>query len=169
MAYGIVVFNQETIDHFDEGELLNSVTESNFHTLCEQYGLPPDLFRQGLSWLGLKLLVHDDLPMFQLNYRSLHHTPLTVYRWPADSLSGAAYMAQVQNGAENEIVQEYFTRITQVVLVEVSRSQLEDLGILLAYEIARWAAFSGNGIIHALDGKWYRLNKNKAFIPIGSA
>lgn len=169
MPYGIVIFNQETINHIDEGELLNAVTESSFQTLCKQYRLSPDLFSQIEDQPHVNLLMHDDLPVFQLAYRPSNHLPLTVYRWPADSQDGRTYMVQMQNGAEFKIVQEYFARITQVVVIEIDRSQLEDFGILLAYEIARWAAFSGKGIMHALDGKWYRLNENKAFLPIGSA
>ncbi len=167
MPYGIVVFNQKTIGPIDQEDVLSTVTESNFHTLCEQYGLAAELLGHGSDHLHLNILLHGDLPVFQLDYRSDYRTPLTVYRWPASSQNGRAYMVQMQNEVEVIVDQEYLTRILQVILIEITRPQLEDLGILLAYEIARWAAFCGNGIMHALDGKWYRLNENKAFIPMG--
>ena len=39
-------------------------------------------------------------------------------------------------------------------------------GILLAYEVARWAANLRKGLIYGLDGTWYRLNRHQAFIPL---
>jgi hypothetical protein len=50
--------------------------------------------------------------------------------------------------------------------VELARLQSSDLGILLAYELARWISFKGTGLIYALDGVWYRLNAHKAFLPV---
>ena len=54
----------------------------------------------------------------------------------------------------------------QLVSIELAEDQLQDLGLLLAYELARWAAVQGRGVIQALDGRWYRLNAHKAFLPV---
>ena len=50
--------------------------------------------------------------------------------------------------------------------VALQDEQLTDMGLLLAYEVARWIAHQGSGIVLGLDAAWYRLNEHQAFIPL---
>ena len=43
MAFLIQVFNSNPIDDVDPDEVLAAITESNYVTLCAQYGLDPAL------------------------------------------------------------------------------------------------------------------------------
>jgi hypothetical protein len=42
----------------------------------------------------------------------------------------------------------------EIVAVELGFSQLEDMGIVLAYEIARWLAQKGDGLVVDDDDCW---------------
>jgi hypothetical protein len=53
-----------------------------------------------------------------------------------------------------------------LIEIELMEHQLSNMGLLLAYEAARWAAFKGGGIIFGLDRTWYRLNQYNAFLPL---
>jgi hypothetical protein len=57
-------------------------------------------------------------------------------------------------------------QVQAVYMIELLETQLTDMGLLLAYEFARWAAQRGSGIVLGLDGVWYRLNAHQAFIPL---
>jgi hypothetical protein len=65
-----------------------------------------------------------------------------------------------------EIARPALAHTAQVVAVSLEADQLQDLGLLLGYELARWAAVQGQGIMRALDSRWYRLNAYKAFLPL---
>jgi hypothetical protein len=65
-----------------------------------------------------------------------------------------------------ESVRKALSAAVQIVSVELDADQLQDLGLLLGYELARWAAVRGKGVMLGLDGRWYRLNAFKAFLPL---
>ena len=53
-------------------------------------------------------------------------------------------------------IREHLRTIKGIVAVEPGFSQLEDMGIAFAYEIARWFAQSHNGLIRGDDDNWLR-------------
>ncbi len=53
MPYLIRVFNTTPISLVDPQDVLAAITESNYQTLCLQYGLDPALIKPGLARLGV--------------------------------------------------------------------------------------------------------------------
>lgn len=168
MKHGIVIFNPHETGQIDREALLDSIKGSSFKTLCEQYGLDTSLIEPALQHLDLILPTGENTPFFQLKYQASDRPPIMVYCWPAGSQSGRWLLKRGLSNAPNRQIKASLEVIKQVFVIEITTSQLEDLGLLLAYELARWVASQGNGILVGLDGKWYRLNRHQAFIPIKS-
>ncbi len=164
MAYSITVFNTKLIEDIDPGEIMASLTASNYATLCDQYGLDPALIEPTLACLNIVAGPQNTPDYFVLEYRPQNHRPIVIHLLKPDGLvEGELYRLRK---AASEKIQEKLSEIKQIVSIELSEDQLYDLGLLLGYELARWAAQTGEGVIQALDGKWYRLNRHKAFLPV---
>jgi hypothetical protein len=63
-------------------------------------------------------------------------------------------------------IKSHLKAVNFLVEIELMQHQLSNMGLLLAYEASRWAAFNGAGIILGLDHTWYRLNPYRAYLPL---
>lgn len=158
MPFSIRVFNSIPLAPINPREILAAITESNYYTLCGQYGLSPALISPSLARLGVLAAPDSEAPFFTVVYRQDGERPLvvTVQDWDGN----------YSGGAPSPGLQVALVNAVQVVSIELAEDQLQDLGLLLGYEVARWAAVRGKGIMRALDGRWYRLNRHKAFLPV---
>lgn len=166
MQHAILVFNRDNLGEITEEYLLNSITESNFETLCRQYGLEPSLVEPTLRSLKVVGTHNDVSPFFLVKYDEGHTRTVVVQQWDASNGGGKQLLEEVIEGISLRPLRSQLLDVRWLVEVALAPVQLKNMGLLLAYEIARWAADRGNGIVYGLDGAWYRLNQYKAFIPI---
>ena len=160
----IAIFNLTPITQFDPDEIRAAVTESNFHTLCDQYCLDPALIQPALDSLEIQVPDLEKVPLFGLRFAPEPTAPIIVNCW-RESERVAAYIHTYTSVAP-ALVQNHLSLSKEVFIVELQRLQSADLGVLFAYELARWLAFRGGGWVYGFDGTWYRLNAHKAFLPV---
>jgi hypothetical protein len=166
MPYHIMIFNQKPLGRFSGESLLASITASNYHTLCEQYGLDSGLIQPALGDLKLEMNRGSEVPFFVLRYGPQHQPPLVVTRWDALTSAGRQRLLDFADSPESADLRERLMCTRELVTIELVEAQLADLGLLLAYEIARWAAGVGSGVMYGLDGCWYGMNVDHAFVPL---
>jgi hypothetical protein len=166
MSYWILVFNPRPIHEIESKSVIAALTRSNFRTLCEQYGLDPVLIDLALENLAVRIAPENTALAFLLSYRPEGEPSIAIYRWSYGSDNGLAVRSEATGKAASESVVSNLQGSSQIVGIELSSAQLQDMGLLLGYEAARWAAEQGGGIIRGLDGVWYRLNRHLAFLPI---
>lgn len=160
----ITIFNLKPIVHFDPEEIGAAVTESNLHTLCDQYGLDPSLIEPALTHLDIQVPLGESVPFFGFRFAPEPALPIIVNCWRDDER--VASYTHTYSSIAPEAIQRRLALSKEVFAVEFPHPQNTDLGILFAYELARWLAFRGEGVVYALDGIWYRLNAYKAFLSV---
>ncbi len=165
-AYRILVFNQKPLGRINSNEVLEAISRSNFNTLCEQYGISPDLILPGRVSLEVVAASRDVAPFFTLFYDPDRQNPLVIYEWDFNDTEVRSEIEVLLEEFPSKAFRKQLLSTANLVSIALSQSQLNDLGRLLAYELARWAAETGNGLVWGLDGEWYRLNAHQAFIPI---
>ena len=166
MKVSILVFNRENLGRISEEDLMNEITESNYATLCRQYGLDPSQIEPAMNNLEVVGAVGDHAPFFLVKYGEIKSRAVLVQQWDADAGGGKALLHDVVEGIALESLKSRLKETRRIIEVTLAPVQLKDMGLLLAYEIARWAAFRGDGVVYGLDGAWYRLNQYKAFVPL---
>jgi len=166
MAYRILVFNQKPLGSIDGEEVLEAISRSNFHTLCEQYSISPDLILPGRMSLEVVAASRGVATYFVLHYHPDRRTPLIIHEWNFADAIGGSDLEAFKGEISSHVYRKQLLCSSHLVSIELQQSQLNDLGRLLAYELARWAVEVGNGLVRGLEGEWYRLNANQAFIPI---
>ena len=162
----VQVFNQRKITLFDGDGLKSALLDVNFHSLCDQYGLNPDEIPSMLSQLEFITAPEEAAPFALLKYKSEKGPPLVIYRWKVNHEAGAIWLKQAKKNANNPEVISHLDQTQEIIAIALRATQLEDLGLLLSYEVARWAAAEGQGLVYGLDGIWYRLNQHQAFLPL---
>ncbi len=160
----ITIFNLKPIKQFNPDEIRAAVTESNFHTLCDQYGLDPALIEPAMTHLDIQIPEEASVPFFILRFAPEPAVPIIVNYWRDDER--VASYTHTYSSIASEAIRRRLALSTEVFAVDFPHPQNTNLGILFAYELARWLAFRGEGVVYALDGIWYRLNAYKAFLPV---
>lgn len=168
MPHWIMIFNQQPLRRFDEKTLLTALTAAHFSTLCDQYGLDPALIGPALDHLAVEMPVGSQVPFFLLRYQPKDQPPIVVTEWDAAVILGEQGLQGVIREHVPAGVRQHFLSTRAVYSLELDEGQLANMGLLLAYEFARWAAGRGSGIVRGLDGVWYRLNRHHAFIHLAS-
>lgn len=167
MVYRILVFNRRSLGKFDGEELRSNLLEVNFESLCAQYGLDPAQIQTTKSHLEVVVSKYGNSPYFLVNYGSNNYQrPIVVYEWSMETGNSEQILEGHFHGNKKQEITDYLLSTKYILEIELEESQLRDLGLLLAYEIARWGANLGEGVILSLDNTWYRLNQHQAFIPL---
>lgn len=164
MSYRILIVNQRVLGRFSPEELLVHLRAVHYPTLCRQYGLDSALINPALSHLAVEGSENEHVPYFLVRYLPETQPPLVVnlVNWP-DIRPGLTDADQTGLPVS---VRSHLKQAQEVYALTLRTAQLHDLGLLLAYEIARWLAQRGEGLVWGLDGSWYRLNAYQAFIPV---
>lgn len=168
MSYWIRIFNQKPIMKIDAEGIKAALTASNFNTLCEQYRIDPGLIAPALTNLEIIQAQKTQPLLFLLSYHQESEPPIRVYQWDVSNQAGAERLKAALDGVDDGHIRSKLSNVTHVIGVELLESQLRNIGLLLGYELARWAGQLGEGLIYSLNGKWYRLNRHQAFIPLSS-
>jgi hypothetical protein len=149
-----------------EESILAAITRSNLYTLCEQYGLDAAQIDSSLAHLELvKGTMSPFAPYLLLHYRPKGQSPVFVFAYQVDCPPGRQILQGALSMVRHEVHKKALANSRLILSVELSQEQLRDMGLLWGYEIARWAAEAGQGLVWALDGRWYRLNAHQAFMP----
>jgi hypothetical protein len=164
--YWIQVFNQLPLALFPGGDLLTALLEADFDSLCGQYDLDPQAIASTRAHLKLIAAPEGVAPFFLVEYWPDQGPPLVIYRWDANDFAGARWLEEGLEHSPHPKVRSHLAQTQEILSISLDPSHLADMGLILAYEVARWAAAQGKGLVYGLDGTWYRLNQHQAFLPL---
>ena len=166
MQYWILIFNQKRLDGLNETGLVSALEGANLTKLCMQFGLDDALIAPAVAHLQLLTAPARAVPFSALHYQSEGHHPVFIHCWDIRRDDGAAMLAAFLHKSTYSALAARLKTVQQIWGVELSPNQLEDMGLVFAYEIARFMVAEGGGLVRGLDGVWYRLNRHEAFIPL---
>lgn len=167
MSYWMMVCSPRRIEKIDGNELLNLLRQVNHQSLCQQYGLDPALIPSALRHLNLSAPTDFNVvKYFLLKYRPDPHPPLVFECSFIDGGRAKDTFLNFRNSWIAPEVREEVEKTCSVISIVLTPSQLKDMGILFAYEAARWILGQAGGVLRGLDGSWYRLNRFSAFLKI---
>jgi hypothetical protein len=166
LSFNILVFNKQSLGVIDSYRLRSSLMEVHFEKLCSQYGLDHSLIESARENLDVVVSKARKSPFFLIEYGDDKGCPLIVYESDFKSKRGRYSYKNLLVSDMSIDIKSHLNAANFLVEIELMQHQLSNMGLLLAYEAARWAAFKGGGIIFGLDRTWYRLNQYSAFLPL---
>ncbi len=164
--YWIYVFNQQSLGNIAENNLIPALLEVNFDSLCRQHGLDSGMIAPALSQLEVSAVPEGITPFYVLKYQSEDQPPILIFQWDTDKQAGTDRLGDALMHVSHPRLRNHLTQTREILGVSLQSDQLDDIGLVLSYEVARWAAYNGQGLVFGLDGVWYRLNRHQAFVAI---
>jgi hypothetical protein len=166
MRYTILVVNQQPLGAISAKALRLALMGVHFSKLCDQYQLDHRLIESVTSNLDVVVSKSDYCPFFYVRYGPAQDQLLFIYEWLVNTEKGKSIQQRLLGTHPEKAIKEGLLKARAMVEIELTQQQLTDMGLLLAYELARWAGSLGEGRVLSLEGKWYRLNVHRAFMPV---
>ncbi|MBL8809503.1 MAG: hypothetical protein JNM43_04935 [Planctomycetaceae bacterium] len=153
MPSWITAYCPVTIDDVTP-ESLATLRENDFWTLAEDYGVGDEQVSPALKLFRIE----KSKDGFQLIYRPAGERQLAIRCWTSPDRV-AEEIAEVKDlpGDSNPPLIDSIAATRAVVAVELGASQMTDMGIVFAYEVARWLGSHKNALIKGVDDDWSRI------------
>lgn len=140
------------------GEDPSALAGVDYETLAEDYGIDEDLVDDALSNLEVRQVSVQGFEQYDVNYSDNEARAVTVRRWYKPGRVAEEIEEVIDRLAISENVLVAGLREScEVIGIELSVSQLEDMGIVIAYEIARYLAQLGECLVLNDEDEWLRV------------
>ncbi len=159
MPAWVSVYCTQPIDEVTPDQLASGIRDNDYWTLAEHYDVDDDLVNPALA----QLRIDRDSNGFQLLYRPRGERQLAIHCWTAPDRvkEEIEEVLGLLDGDSSEIatrIQEHMKNVQSVIGIELGFSQLEDMGVVFAYEIARWFSEHHGGLIKGDDDNWSMID-----------
>lgn len=166
MPAWVTIYCIDPVDTVRPDELLSGIGVSDYDTLAEQYELDERLVAPVLARLQIKVF-GDNL---RLHYRIEGERQLEIHRWSdpcriAEEIREVLEQLDGDGSSQAAEIRSHLSAVHGVVAVEMGFSQLEDMGVVFAYEVARWFTHNCRGLIRCHDDTWLRTDDG-AFVDL---
>jgi hypothetical protein len=120
----------------------------DYLTLAEDYRIDESLVENCAKTLCVEALHAGPDDWYGVGFSSMGSAPLTLHRWTqpervAEEVSEVLEQLSLSDGVLSRRLQSS----REVIGIEMARSQLADMGVVVAFEIARFLAQRGNGVV----------------------
>jgi hypothetical protein len=135
-----------------QGKDSSALAGVDYQTLAEDYRVDASLVAESLAELVVNPL--REKAGYEVTY-DRERRPFFI-RWWRDPSRVAEELEEIVERADRHPSKaiESVRASREVVGIELGASQLEDMGIVIAYEVARYIAQKCNGVILTNDGRW---------------
>ena len=168
MSAWISVYCTHSLAQVTPAALDAALAQADFWTLAEIYAIDEAQVIPALACLRIESENPTEFQHYNVIYREPKYRPVCITR-----CAGAAVVAQLAElhatlmaqgmGANAEIIR-HLEQVIEIVNIELGYTQLADMGLLIAYEIARFLAMLGNGLVQDAAGSWWRIGQQGEFV-----
>jgi len=171
MPAWIAVYCQKSVAHISPDQLLAEISKADLATLAEDYNVAEEQVKPARANLHIQAALQTKFDIYKLHYRTPEQRPVAIRRSAApatvsEEVREALERLEGKQGTAADKLRGHLGQVTEVISVELGWSQLKDMGIVLAYEVARSVAQVGEGYIRDDDGAWSYVDATGAFVPI---
>jgi hypothetical protein len=128
----------------------------DYWSLAEDYEIDPDLVDSALA--QLRVVRVGSAPLDYEVHHATEGRPLVLHGWTdAERVREEIEEALEDEDATPAIIRAQVSRAVEIVGIELGFSNFEDMGVVLAYELARYLAQKADGVIRSDEDRWLRV------------
>lgn len=156
-------------------DIARALDQVDFYAVAEGFGIDDDaVVERALSALRLETVSGKLGERFNIRYKKGKLRPLTVYRWRTakrvrEELTETEdnYLA-CRKGRGVDQVRKALDGVVEVWAVELGLIQLEDMGLVIAGQVAEHLADISGGIIRDTNDEWWTVRKGVPKLVLGN-
>jgi len=174
MSFWITLYCRRSVGHVDTrglqagilGKDPSALAGVDYVTLAEDYGIEEEEVDDALSNLEVKQIGGQGFERYEVDYSDGWANTVIVHRWHepkrvAEEIDEVIERLAISRSALVGRLRES----CEVVGIELKVSQLEDMGIVIAYEIARYLGQLGDSLALTDEDEWLQV-KDGGFMSV---
>jgi len=170
MPLWITIYCRKPVVAVSPAELLHGISRADFWTLAEQYSIDEELVDPALEVLRIEEAADSSQYEMQLIYRAAGQRQLDIYFWTNPRRVQEEIEEVLEALTDDQMlapsrVRDHLQNTSAVVAIELGAAQFRDMGIVFAFEVARWFAEYAEGLIKDDDDTWSCIEKG-GFKPL---
>lgn len=173
MPIWVTVYCRKSLSSMTPQQLLDGIQGNDpstpagvdYWALAEDYGIDDELVDDALASLSVSALRGGD-DGYEVHYGGAGERPLAVRRWHHPERVAEEIREIVEQADRHP--EEAGRRVRasrEVIGVEMGAGHLNDMGVVIAYEVARYLAQKGDGLILTDEERWLEVRQG-AFLPL---
>ena len=174
MASWFTVYCTRPVRRVATADLAAALRAVDFHTIAEGFGIEDEVaVERAVDALRIEPATGKLGEWFTVRYRPAKDRPLVVHLWTEaarvqQELAEARdeYLAD-RNGGEVGQISAILSGVVEVAAVGLGLGQLEDMGLVIAGQIAEYLADAGSGLIRDTDDEWWVLRQGVPRLLLG--
>jgi hypothetical protein len=178
MSAWFTVYNPRHLHHVTPADIAAYLTGAtvDWYALAEAFGIE-DEAAVDKAVAGLRVgPAHGKLGEWvEVRYRPAKGRPLDVYRW-ADPERVRTEVTEAQDehlagrsGRGSSAVRKALAGVVEVAAVELGLAHLEDMGLVIAGQVAEYLAGVGGGVLRDTDDQWWAVRRGVPKLLLGRA
>jgi hypothetical protein len=158
VASWISVYCRKSVGRITTAQLLDGIRDRDpkahagvdYYTLAEDYDVGEPAVRAALVKLAIE--DHDPFDDYMVSYGV--RRPVFVRRWT----NASPHVEEaIERTPPSPALAKRLRASREAIGIELGASQLSDFGIVVAYEVARYLAQKGDGVIADLQHRWTKV------------
>lgn len=171
MAWWLTVYCRSSVASLDAQQLADGLRNRDpkapagvdYAELAEEYEIAEDDMNEALAQLSVLAVSNKPLDV-EIRYGAKAR-PIVVHLW-SDPARVAEELDETHDGREPpDGALPYLEACREIVGIELGFSQLDDMGLVLACELARYLAQKGDGIFVDDNNEWYAVEDGEFTDP----
>ncbi|MGL6073869.1 MAG: hypothetical protein ACRC8S_06890 [Fimbriiglobus sp.] len=177
MSAWFTVYSTQSLQHITPADVAAYLRgpKVDFDILAETFGIEDKaVVERAVEALRVETVAGQLGEWFEVRYRPAKYRPLVVYLWsdPARVQTELAeteenYLAGRRDRGVNQ-VRTVLKGVTAVAAVELGGSQLEDMGLVIAGQVAEYLAGVADGVIRDTGDEWWAVHRGVPKLLAGS-
>ena len=160
MLAWILIYCPKSILDVSVEKLLEEIRLNDYESLVGDYHVKKDLIAPAMEMLAIE---SRDAELWFWYKEDRSQRPVIVQRWTEpdtvkEEVNTARQIVRDQGIKHEADILARLAKTTDIVGIEMGPEQLQDMGVVFAYEIARWFGENRHGLILGDDGSWSLVN-----------
>jgi hypothetical protein len=176
VAAWFTVYCTRTVQQITAADIQAALGAVDFFTVAEGFGIEDEAaVERAMSALRVESASGGLGEWFEVRYRPAKYRPLVVYRW-AESARVREELAETEEnylagrrGRGVSTIRKALAGVDEVVAVELGLVHLEDMGLVIAGQVAEYLAGIAAGPIRDTGDKWWVVRNGVPKLLLGRA
>lgn len=147
-------------------ELLAELRDADWDTLAEVHEIDESLVSPALAAFRLEDADHDALDGAGLAYRAAGFRPIRIHVWSSPERVAEEIEQARDAGELPEAVSAALGDVIEVIALELGFGMYEDMGIAIAWEVARILAHDARGFVRDDDKRWSLVDEHGGYVHL---
>ncbi len=157
MAASLTVYCVLPVDSVTASDLTAPLGEADLYTVAEGFDIDDEaVVDEALARLKVEPFAGSDDARFRLSYAGDDKRPVFTHIWDETSRVQTERDEALED-VDDATVTKAVQRAVAVVGIELGWTQLEDIGVVLAGQIAEAFASAGSGVIRDQNDDWWAV------------